>query len=169
MAKIYGNTVGATGGLPKSFLLETEDGVQLVGVTVGEETIFDATDNDVREGKVYASDGGVSTGTKFIPSYHTTNSSRLIKAGSEFLIPLLKYDLYDYTKIQAVICPYNISMSQSVAAEKTILNDKVYPVQSNEILSSLTKDDENKSICFGIINNTDIPYVIKYFTYKEIY
>lgn len=168
MAKIYGNTVGATGGLPKSFLLETEDGVQLVGVTVGEETVFDATDNDVREGKIYASDNGVSTGTKNIPSYHTTTGYRLITSGSTFATyPLANLNLYDFTELQVIICPFVETVDNSTAAEKVVINENVYVVNSNEPIATVIRDGENKTINLGIINDSEGLYLMRYFTYKE--
>lgn len=168
MAKIYGNTVGAS-GLPKSYVLETEDGAQLIGVLVGEETVLTATDNDVRENLIYAGDKGLSTGTKVIPSYNTTEASKLIMPGKEFALQLHNLSLYDYTKLMAIICPFNKSLSTSVAADKTVINNFVYSVGSAEAISPVIKDDENKIISFGITNNTDTIYVLRYFTYKEIY
>ena len=171
MAKIYGNMVGGGGGggLPKSYILETEGGARLVGVLVGEETIFDATDNDVREGKTYASDNGVSTGTKVIPSYNTFEGYKIITSGSEFKVKLAQLDLYDYTKLQALFCAFNTSLSNSVATDKISINGNVYNVESIDVLATVTKNDIDKTIEFGITNNTDIPYIVRYFTYKEIY
>ncbi len=63
MSILYGNVVGGSSGFGKTFLLEDESGNQLTGVVVDEVTLFTATDEDVREGKIYAGDKGVSTGT----------------------------------------------------------------------------------------------------------
>lgn len=60
---IAGNLVGSYNSIGKTFILVDENGNELTGVVVDQETIFTATDNDVREGKVYASDNGVSVGT----------------------------------------------------------------------------------------------------------
>lgn len=60
---ICGNIVGGNSGFAKTYLLEDEYGNQLTGVLVDELTIFTATDSDVVEGKIYAGDKGVSTGT----------------------------------------------------------------------------------------------------------
>lgn len=60
---IYGNIVGGSSGLGNTFLLEDEDGNQVIGVVVDEFTLFTARDNDVTAGKVYAGNNGVSTGT----------------------------------------------------------------------------------------------------------
>ena len=153
--------------IPKSYMFVDEDGNEIPGALVDQETIFTATENDVREGKVFVSELGVKTGEKYIPSYQTTNATRYIKAGQEFSIPLVKNDLYDYTKLQAVICTFNRTLSDSVSVEKSVLNDSVYPVHSTIAISVVTKNDDNKSICLGITNKTDVPYVIRYFTYKE--
>lgn len=170
MPKIYGNTVGSGGGLPKSFLLETEDGVQLVGVTVGEETVFDATPNDVRVGKVYAGEDGVETGEKVIPSYNTMAGVKVIPKNSEFKLSNLdsRIDYHDYTKLQTIICSFNTNISKSVSTEKVSIDDKVYDVKSTEVISEIVKNHNTKSIDFGITNNLGTPCIIRYLTYKEI-
>jgi hypothetical protein len=59
---IAGNMVG--GSLPmKTVMFEDADGNQIMGVVVGSEVMLTATDADVRKGKVYVSDNGVSVGT----------------------------------------------------------------------------------------------------------
>ena len=63
---IYGNIVGGVSGFGNTFIIEDVHGNQLVGVAVDELTLFTATDSDVREGKVYAGDAGVSTGTLIV-------------------------------------------------------------------------------------------------------
>ena len=62
--------------------------------------------------------------------------------------------------------PYHVSLSTSVADERVVIDDSVYPTGSLEPISTVTKDDENKSINFGIMNG-DSPSVIRYFTYRE--
>ena len=99
---IYGTPVGGS-ALPKSYVLETEDGVQLVGVLVGEETVMTATANDIRKGKIAATENGIIEGEKNIPSYETTQSNYMIFSGENYSIPLEGTDKYDYTKFQAVI------------------------------------------------------------------
>lgn len=59
---IAGNMVGGAAPL-KTVMLEDADGNQLMGVLVGSEVILTAVDSDVKKGKVYASDHGVSVGT----------------------------------------------------------------------------------------------------------
>jgi hypothetical protein len=60
---INGNMVGSYSQIGKTFILVDESGKELTGVVVEQETVFTATDNDVRSGKVYASNDGVSVGT----------------------------------------------------------------------------------------------------------
>lgn len=59
---IFGNMVGGTAPI-KTIKLVDENGDEFVGVVVDSEVIFTAEDSDVRKGKVYASDNGVSVGT----------------------------------------------------------------------------------------------------------
>lgn len=165
---ISGNMVGSYSQMGKTFILMDEDGNEITGVVVDQETVFTAGDNDVREGLVYAGDDGVSTGKKNIPSYNTAQGSRFVPSGSTFSIPLAELDMYDYTQLQALICRFNTSMSNSVCTEKVSISGSVYNVASTEVLSEVVKNSDTKTISFEIINNEDVPFVIKYFTYKEI-
>jgi hypothetical protein len=164
--KTIGNMVGTYSPIGKTFIIEDEHGNQLTGVVTEQEQIFTATDNDVREGMVYAGDAGVSTGSKNIPAYHTTTGQRLIKAGDDFTILL---DNYDYTELQVMICNYNTSLTNSFSVDRVGIEENIYPVGSTEILSTITKDDSTGSVNLGITNNTEDKFVIRYFTYKEIY
>ena len=163
---IMGNFVGSYSQIGKTFIIEDESGNELAGVVTDKEQIFTATDNDVREGSVYASDTGVSTGTKVIPSYYTHAGWRLVTNGSSFVLPIVDYD---YTKLQVIICPFNTSEENSISAEKVVINDNVYDVLSTEVLASVTKDETNTRVDFGITNNSGKSYLIRYFMYKEIY
>lgn len=154
--------------IPKSYVFVDESGNEVTGVLVSQETVFDATVNDVREGKIFGTETGVKTGEKVIPSYHTTEGYQIITNGSEFKIPIARLDLYAFTKLQVIICPYNSSIAGSVAAEKVAINEGVYAVNSTELLATVTKDGENKSINLGITNNSGSLYVLRYITYKEI-
>ena len=60
---IIGNMVGSYSSMGKTMIIVDEDGNELLGVVVDSEVIFTAVDSDVRKGKVYASDEGVSVGT----------------------------------------------------------------------------------------------------------
>jgi hypothetical protein len=163
---INGNMVGGGSGFGKTFIIEDVNGNEFTGVVVEKQEVFTATDNDVREGMVYASDSGVSTGTKNIPSYNTFEGTKLVTNGSEFIIYL---SYYEYTKLQAIICEYNTTLSDSVYSDKVVINDNVYNVQSTSSLSSVTIDKENKAIKLGITNTSGKPCLIRYFTYKEMY
>lgn len=155
--------------LPKTYVFLDENGNEVVGVLVEQETRFTAVDNDVREGKTYAGDTGPRTGTKVIPSYHTTEGFYAVFPGEKITIPLLhSLKLYEYTKFQAIICPFNTTIANSVAAEKVSMNDKVFNVQSTVSLADVSIDVNAKAIDLGITNNSDVDYVIHYFTYKEI-
>lgn len=165
---IYGNMVGGTGSF-KTCVLEDNNGNHVTGVVVDKEVLFTATDNDVREGFVYASNDGVSTGTKDIPAYHTTEGSTYVEVGGDFSILLPTDNRHEYTKLQVIICLYNKSMSESVSAEKVCINDKVYATGSTVVLSTVTVDSDNKMVNLGITNNGDTPCVMRYFTYKEEY
>lgn len=165
---INGNMVGSYSHLGKTFTLVDESGAEYTGVVVENEQKFTATDNDVREGSVYASDEGASVGTKVIPAYHTTEGYKAIMVGDEFVIDLSDSDRYDYTKLQAIICPYNTSIANSVSAEKVAIDNNVYAVQSTTIVSAITKNTNNKTVSFGITNTGTVPYILRYFTYKEI-
>lgn len=165
---INGNMVGSYSHLGKTFTLVDESGAEYTGVVVENEQKFTATDNDVREGSVYASDEGASVGTKVIPAYYTTEGYKAVMVGDEFVIDLSDSDRYDYTKLQAIICPYNTSIANSVSAEKVAIDNNVYAVQSTTIVSAITKNTNNKTVSFGITNTGTVPYILRYFTYKEI-
>lgn len=165
---IYGNTVGGSGGngIGKTFIIQDDDGNELVGVVTDKQVIFDATPNDIRIGKVAATQNGVTTGEKEIPAYNTSEGYKLIPKGSSFILTMKNYD---YTKLQAIFCPFNASIANSVSADKVAIEGKVYPVQSAEIMSTVVKNDEMTQIDFGIANDASVPYLIRYFSYKEIY
>lgn len=165
---IVGNMAGCYSPLGKTVVIVDQEGNELTGVVTEQKQIFTATDNDVREGLTYASDDGVSTGTKVIPAYHTTEAVKYIPVGDDVIIYLPNLEKYDYTKLQIIICEYNTSSSDSVLAIKTVILDKVYNVNSTEAISDVVKDSVNKTINLGITNDTDKPFVVRYITYKEI-
>ena len=61
--KIVGNAVGCYSPMGKTFIIEDENGNEIVGVVVGQETVFTATSDDIVKGKVAATDDGVVVGT----------------------------------------------------------------------------------------------------------
>lgn len=153
-----------------TFIIEDEFGNEVVAVLVEEETLFDATANDIRLGKTAVTDIGVTVGEKVIPSYNTLVGTRLIPNGREFSIPNNDPNTpyHDYTKLQTIICKFNSSIMESVSTEKVSIEDTVYNVQSIEPIATITKNLEDKSIDFGINNDLGVPCIIRYFTYKEI-
>lgn len=168
---IYGNTIGGSGvsggsGIDSTFIIEDSDGNELIGIVVNEEVIFTATENDIRKGTVAATQNGVTEGTKEIPTYHTTFGSKIVTNGAKFVLEIPRYD---YTKLQVIFCPYNTSMTNSVSAEKVVIDNKVYSVQSTVVESTAVIDNANARIDFGITNNSGKPYILRYSSYKEIY
>ena len=168
MSKIVGNFVGSYSQIGKTFIISDENGVEIAGVVTDKEVIFTANpERDIREGTVAATDDGIVTGSKRIPSYETKRSSRLIRPGMSFSIPLSDGDEYNYTQFQCVIAKRNTSTTDSVEVDKVGIYDVVYPTNSTVALSNITKNDNDKSIDLNIINDTENMYYIHYFTFKE--
>lgn len=163
----YGNPVGGF-CYPKTYILTDENGNEMAtGVVVGEKTVFTATDNDVRLGKVYAGDEGVKTGTKDIPIYRSIYGVKIVKAGEAFSISLPEHMGYDYTHLQCLISKFNVNTDQSVAVDRVVIDDSSYSVNSTTVLSSVTKNAQTKSIDLNITNNTSDDYVLRYFSYRK--
>lgn len=162
---IYGNAVGGS-GLQKTITLVDEDGNEVTAVLVGNETVFDATENDIRLGKKAATEKGVTVGTKVIPSYHTTEGMTRIAPGKPLKIPMYS-DEAKYTKLQAIICEYNTNSENSVAAQMVAINDRVYDVQSTAEKTAVSVDEDAQTINFGLTNDSDGYLVIRYFMYRE--
>lgn len=149
-----------------TYILVDEDGNEIPAVFVDNETIFDATANDIRLGKIAATAEGVTEGTKEIPAYHTSFGWKIVTAGSKFILPM---NDYDYTELQVIICPFNTSMADSVATEKVVIDGVVYSAQSVEAESVVTVDVDNERVDLGITNDSDKSYILRYSSYKEIY
>jgi hypothetical protein len=165
---ISGNMVGSYSQIGKTFILVDEDGNEITGVCVDNPVVFTAGDNDVREGMVYASDDGISTGTKDIPIYRTWAGSYLIMPGKKFSIPFSKYNQHDYTVFQCMISLANMSnFDNSVETSMVSIKDGVYEVNSAVKMSDVSVNLDNKSIDLNISNNSENYYVIHYFTYRE--
>lgn len=152
----------------QTYVLIDEEGNEYPAVYLGEETVFDATANDIREGKTAVSETGVVIGTKEIPAYITTEGVKVVTAGKPISIKI-DDGKHNYTKLQVIVCAYNTNLSNSVAAQQVCINNNVYLVGSTEILSSVTTDDDTQSINLGITNDATKPVIIRYFTYKEEY
>lgn len=151
-----------------AYILVDENGNEVPAVFVDNEPVFTATANDIRIGTVAVTDEGIIEGTKEIPAYHTSEGYRFVTNGSKFALPMVK-DLHEYTKLQAIICPFDKSLNNSVAAEKVAIEDNVYSVQSTVSEAEITVSNEPDIIDFGMTNTSGKPYIIRYFTYKEIY
>lgn len=168
--KISGNMVGSYSPIGKTFILTDENGIELTGVCVDNQVVFTAdASTDIREGMVAATDSGVVTGSAIIPNYETSTGAELIKENGDFKITLTMHDMYDYTKLQCLICLYNSSLDNSVATEHVVIGDDVYDVNSTTVVSTVTKDVDSKSIDLNLTNISNNKYVIRYFTYKELY
>lgn len=152
----------------QTYVLIDEEGNEYPAVYLGEETVFDATANDIREGKTAVSESGVVVGTKEIPAYITTEGRRVITAGKPISLKMTG-GKHNHTKLQAIVCSYNTSMSNSVAAEKVCIENSVYPVASIEVISTVMSDDTTETIEFGITNDGTKPVIVRFFTYKEEY
>lgn len=148
------------------YLLKLSETESVYAQLSGNETVeLTATANDIRLGTTAVINSGVIEGKKNIPAYHTEQGVKAIRPNSNFLIQFFSKQ-YDYTKLQAMTAPFNKSLSESVAVDRIIIEDSVYIPGSSEIISTVTKDDDSKSINLGITNG-DSPSVIRYFTYRE--
>lgn len=148
------------------YLLVDDQGNEVPAVFVENETMFTATANDIRLGKVAASQNGVVTGKKEIPNYRAEEGYVTIKSGNAINIPLFS-DMCEYTKLQSIVCGYNTTAQNSVSAEKVVINDKVYPVGSITALSNVTVDSNTQTIKLGLTNNSGSQIVVRYMIIKE--
>lgn len=144
----------------QTFILVDEDGNEVPAVLVDEEVTLTATANDIRINTTAVTEAGVTVGEKVIPAYHTTEGMVGILPGEAFAIERMGDDC-DFTKLQAIFC------TDSVAAQNVCINTKVYAVNSTEVISDVTIDVNTQTINFGLVNNSTIPYILRYFTYRE--
>ena len=61
--RITGNMVGCYSPMGKSFIFEDENGNEIVGVVVNQETIMTATSSDILAGKTAGTEEGIVVGT----------------------------------------------------------------------------------------------------------
>lgn len=162
---IYGSCVGGV-GLERTYILEDEAGNELPATMIENDVVFDATPNDIRTGKIAVNEQGVIVGEKNIPAYHTTEGKRKILAGESVEIPMYS-DQCQFTKFQALICAFNTTLDDSVSTEKVSIDSNVYEVNSNVVLASVTVDAAHQTIKLGIVNESENPVVLRFFTYKE--
>lgn len=151
-----------------TFVLVDKDGNEYPAVYVDSDVMITATPNDIRKGTTAITSEGVITGEKEIPSYYTTEGYWLIPAGSKFAIPF-KNDDYNFTKLQAILCPFTNSIENSVSTDKVSIDGKVYSVNSTEVLSVVSVNSEKREIDLGIVNDSTSRYLVRYFTYREVY
>lgn len=162
---ISGNMVGMYSTFGKTLVLVDEDGNEITGVITENVQVFDATPADVKIGKIFAGDEGVKEGTA--KTYRTTCGRIGIAPGELAVIPLSKYNSYDYTELQCIISEFNTTLLNSVSAIKVVINDKIYVVNSINSVADVTKDVDSKSINLNFINDGENDIVIHFFTYRE--
>lgn len=149
-----------------TYVLVDEDGNEIPAVFVENETIFTATENDIRIGKIAANQNGIVTGIKEIPTYQAIEGYVTIKPGKSMDIPLYS-DMCNYTTLQGIVCRYNTAVSNSVSAEKVVIKDNVYEVGSTIELSTVTVDSVAQTIKLGLTNDTEFSLVVRYMIIKE--
>ena len=163
----FGEVITVGGGLDEAaFILLTEDGEEIPAVVVSEETVFTATEDDIRLGTVAATESGVTVGKKVIPAYQTTEGKKRIAPGEPLSIQMYS-DMCQYTRLQVIVCAYNTSIADSVSAEMVVVDGNLYNVRSINPQASVTVDTENQTINLGVTNDSEDYLVIRYFTYKE--
>jgi hypothetical protein len=168
MAETIGSmNVGGGDDGTNTYILVDENGYEVPATLVDEPVTLTANAaTDIRKGMTAVTDEGVVTGEKEIPSYVSSEGAVRIPAGETLSISMFS-DLCKYTKLQAIVCAYNTSLANSVAAEKISVNDAVYAVNSTIALSSISVNEEKQTIDFGLTNTGSSPVVIRYFTLKE--
>ena len=164
---ISGNMVGMYSTIGKTLLFVDESGNEVTGVVTENMQMFDATPADVRINKTFVSDNGIGIGENTI-TYRTSEGSEYILPGLKFCVSDLgTYNEYNYTKLQCIIAKYSSNQNERASAEKIVLNDSVYNVGSSVVLSTVTKNADDKSIDLNIVNNTEDIYIIYFFTYAQ--
>ena len=61
--KIVGNMIGCYSPMGKTFIIEDENGNEIVGIVVDQETVLTATAADITAGKTAGTEDGVVIGT----------------------------------------------------------------------------------------------------------
>lgn len=145
---IHGNVVGCGSAPLKTVQLIDESGNELLGVVVGEETIFTATDNDVRENIVYAGNNGLSVGTKFIPAYYSNFGKKFVLKNNEAIIYMPKYN---YENLMVTISTYDTSLSQSLDVTYISIDNAMYEIGSKTKFADIVIDEENEQIKLGVV------------------
>lgn len=154
---IYGNMVGTYSQLGKTFIIEDDNGNEIVGVITANEQVFDATPADVKLGKTFAYEGGVGVGTN---ASAAVASSCVIAPGAPLTIAL---DEYDYTKLQCIIFVHN---NPANIVGYTV-DDSVFLIGSSEKVATISRNADAQLIDLNINNDSAQEYEIRYFTYRE--
>lgn len=149
-----------------TFILVDKDGNEYPASFLNSAPVFTATANDIRKGTTAITAEGVTVGTKEIPNYRAEEGIETIKAGGKLDIPLYS-DICQYTELQVIICRYNTSTKDSVAAEKVAINNKVYDVGSTVALANVSVDSDKQTIKLGLTNNSKSSLVVRYMIIKE--
>ena len=66
-----------------------------------------------------------------------------------------------------MISKFDTSVKNSVAVDRVVIDDFVYAVNSTNALSSVTKNQETKTVNLNITNETRDTFVLRYFTFRE--
>ena len=159
---IMGNMIGSYSQLGRTFSFVDEDGSEVVGVITDKEQIFTATDNDVREGFVYASDAGVSTGSKVIPPYYVSCGFKIVPSGQSATISVPEYN---YQNLLITITSYNTSWSKSTMLTYVSIDNSIYTIDDNSKVADIVIDGDNCLIDLGIVVNEKS--VLRYFVVSE--
>lgn len=152
-----------------TYILVDENGTEIPAVLVDDPVELTAkAATDIRAGTVAITDEGVVTGEKEIPAYYVTEGSRKISIGSNFQIRIPQ-GRHQYSKLQILLCAFGGTISTSVSTDRVGIGDCIYPVNSTSPIATISVNDETETIELGLTNDSDTPYVIRYFTYKEEY
>lgn len=166
---IIGNVIGGVVKTPQTIMLRDNNGNVFTAVATDELLNITATADDLRKDSIAITKEGLTVGTKVIPAYHTNQGVQIITPGSRAVITRLDYlDVYDFTKLQALVCNFNSSLADSVYTTSIGIDKKVYNVLSTEQMAEVVINHNNKTIDFGFSNDTDKPIILRFFTYKEI-
>ena len=149
-----------------TFILVDKDGNEYPASFLSSEPVFTATANDIRKGVTAITAEGLTVGTKEIPNYRAQEGFVTVKSGSPLDIALFS-DMCEYTTLQAIICEYNTSIDNSMAAKKVVINNNAYNVNSAEAISNVTIDLSVQTIKLGLINDDEKRAVIRYMIIKE--
>lgn len=156
-------------GEETAYILVDDSGTEIQAVLVDEDVELTATaKSDIRLGTTAITNEGIVEGEKEIPSYHTTEGFKLVPSGSKFVV-YLSNGKHEYTKMQAIFCPFNTTFDDSVAAEKVAISNNVYAAKSTVSEAPIMIINDPNGVDFGITNSSNISWLIRYFTYKEVY